>query len=154
MNQVINTQPLSPDYALTAEGLTALERDLAALRKKRAHVATGDAMRDEQLVLDTRIASLEEVLERAWVVHPASVENGVVAIGTTVAVRDLTTDETEQYRVVGKYEPLRQGELSAASAVGRALIGLRKGETVDVELPNGQVRRLEIVAADPRGFAD
>jgi transcription elongation factor GreA len=152
MNEAKHTEPPSPDYALTPEGLKALERDLATLRDKRAHVATGDVMREEQLLLDARIASLEDVLDRAWTVHPASVESGVVAIGTTVAVRDLTTDETERYRVVGKYEPLRPGELSAASAIGRALMGLRVGETVDVDLPNGRVRQLEVQAADPRGL--
>jgi transcription elongation factor GreA len=149
-----NTESLSPDYALTPEGLEALERDLTALREKRARVATGDVMREEQIMLDGRIASLEDVLDHAWVVHPASVERGVVAIGTTVALRDGTTGQTERYRVVGKYEPLRPGELSAASAIGRALLGRRAGESVDVDLPNGRVRRLEVLAADPHGVFD
>ena len=150
MDEAANTQAPSPDYALTAEGLKALERDLGTLREKRARGATGE----EQLRLDARIASLEEILDEAWVVDPASLETGVVAIGASVAVRDLHTGQDERYRVVGKHEPLRPGELSAASAVGRALIGLRAGETVDVALPNGRVRSLEVVAANPSGIAD
>src|SRR6185295_15860204 len=101
----------------------------------------------ERIVVAARIAALEEILDAAWVVDPAELAPGVVAIGTAVALRDMDLDQSERYRVVGKHEPLRPGELSAASAVGRALIGRRVGETVAVDLPSGRSRRLEVTSA-------
>src|SRR6188472_1698531 len=119
---------MSHDYALTPEGLAMLRAELTTLRDKRARLSEDHTPREEQFVLATRIATLEEILAEAWVIDPAKVEPGVVGIGTAVALRDLDSEQSERYRVVGKHEPLRPGELSAASAVGRALLGRRVGE--------------------------
>jgi transcription elongation GreA/GreB family factor len=155
MNPATDTQHQQPqDYALTPEGLASLRAELDTLREKRSRISDeGRMIREEQVVLESRIAVLEEILDEAWVVDPATLETDIVAIGVTVGLRDLDSHVSERYRVVGKHEPLRPGELSAASAVGRALIGSRVGENVTVDLPNGSVRRLEIISAEPRGSA-
>lgn len=138
-----------PEYALTREGLAALRRELATLRDKLARFADGLTSHEERIVAEARIATLEEILPAAWVVEPGEVEPGVVTIGTAVELRDVDSDQTEHYRVVGKHEPLRPGELSAASAVGRALVGRRVGQKVTVALPSGRSRRLEVISAEP-----
>jgi len=138
------------DYALTPEGLKQRKAELLTLRERRARVSDDGTIRDrEKVILEGRIATLEELLDEAWIVDHATIEPGVVAIGTHIELRDVDTSRSERYRVVGKHEPLRPGELSAASAVGRALLGRRVGETVSVDLPNGHARRFEVVSADP-----
>ena len=150
MNQATHTNRRSPDYALTPEGLDELQAELLTLRDKRARISEGGTIREEKVILEVRIATLEEIFDEAWIIEPSTLEPGVVEIGMHVALRDVETGATERYRVVGKHEPLRPAELSAASAVGRALVGRRVGETVSVDLPNGHARRLEVTSAEPR----
>ena len=145
---------LPPDYAFTPEGLDARQTELFRLRERRARSGEGEPLLEDELILDARIRSLERVLGRAWVVDPSTLERDVVAIGATVGLEDLDSQTYERYRVVGKHEPLRAGELSAASAIGKALLGRRSGETVAVELPNGSVRRFRVAVGEPtRGAA-
>jgi transcription elongation factor GreA len=144
----------SPDYALTPEGIDSLQDELGRLRAKRTRIDEDATIQEEEHMLDARIASLEEVLGNAWVVDPSMLEQDVVAIGTSVEVEDLDTGRRERYRVVGKHEPLRPGELSAASAIGDALLGRRSGDAVTVELPNRHVRRLQVVASEPTRGAE
>ena len=139
---------MNPEYVLTEPGLERLQAQLTQLRDRRGptqHQANGD----EDAALDARIATLEEVVARAWVVDPASLDAGVVQIGMLITVRDLDSGSRETYRVVGKHEPLRSGELSAASAVGRALLGRAVGEAVSVQLPTGAWQYLHIEACRP-----
>ena len=150
MNQATHTHQRSPDYALTPEGLDELQAELLTLREKRARISEGGTIREEKVILEVRIATLEEILDEAWIVDPSTLEPGVVSIGTHVGLRDVDDGRSERYRVVGKHEPLRPAELSAASAVGRALVGRRVGDTVSVDLPNGDARRLEVTSAEPR----
>ena len=150
MNQAAQINPRSPYYALTPEGLRELQTELCSLRGKREQTSGDGTLPEEQHVLETRIATLEEIVDQAWTVDPSALEPGVVAIGTDVEVRDVDSNRCERYRVVGKHEPLRAGELSAASAIGNAVVGRRVGETVSVDLPNGHARRLKVVSAASR----
>jgi transcription elongation factor GreA len=150
MNQAAQINPWSPDYALTPEGLGELQTELRALRVKRGQISGDGTLPEEQHVLETRIATLEEIVEQAWTIDPSALEPGVVAIGTHVELRDVDSNRSERYRVVGKHEPLRAGELSAASAIGNALVGRCVGETVSVDLPNGHARRLKVMVAEPQ----
>jgi transcription elongation GreA/GreB family factor len=150
MNQAAQINPWSPDYALTPEGLGELQAELRTLRGKRGQISGDGTLPEEQHVLETRIATLEEIVEQAWTIDPSALEPGVVAIGTHVELRDVDSNRSERYRVVGKHEPLRAGELSAASAIGNALVGRCVGETVSVDLPNGHARRLKVMVAEPQ----
>jgi len=150
-------------YALTADGAEALraqllrlrdtkEREIAhQLREARAFGEPGAndeylAIREEEVVLDARIASLEEILGQASVVDGAGLDPDVVAIGSTVTVEDPQDGSRHRYSVVGMHGQIRPGEVSAGSAIGRALLGRRPGETVVVALPRGRVRELRVVA--------
>ena len=74
MKQAPVTNQRSPDYALTLEGLEELRGELRALREKHARIAEDAAFRDECLVLETRIATLEEIFEEAWIFEPTTLE--------------------------------------------------------------------------------
>jgi transcription elongation factor GreA len=95
---------------------------------------------EEQALLERRIAILQERVEDADVVDPDAA-NGVLDIGERVRVRDLENDEEIQYELVGTFEadPLA-GRISAASPVGRALLGRRRGEVAIVDAPKGRWR--------------
>ena len=155
----------TPKYVLTAQRAEALRAELVRLREQKEREiseqlrearAFGDAadndeylaIREEELVLDARIASLEEILGRASVVDGGGLEPGVVAIGSTVTVADAGTKSIERYRIVGMHERHRAGDVSAGAPVGQALLGRHRGETTTVTLPNGRERRLRIVATE------
>jgi transcription elongation factor GreA len=96
--------------------------------------------REEQALLERRIAILQERIADAEVVDPDP-GNGVLDVGERVRVRDLENDEEIQYELVGSLEadPL-VGRISAASPLGRALLGRRSGEIAIVNAPKGRLR--------------
>jgi transcription elongation factor GreA len=152
-----------PSVLLTPAGRDAIQRELEELRARRDRRLASDlravretagvderdeelwAAHEEERVTDARIARLEEVLEHATIVDDGP--GGVVAIGSRVRVAD-ERDETVEYELVGSHQASGRGVVSAGSPVGQALLGRGPGERVAIELPNGRVRELRIVAVD------
>ncbi len=99
-----------------------------------------DSAKNEQADLEERIHYLEEMLRRAKIVQDEDVKGDVVNVGLKVKVKDLKTGETEEFAIVGATEsdPFI-GKISNESAVGKALIGHKKGDEVTIEIPNGIV---------------
>jgi transcription elongation factor GreA len=146
------------DVLLTPEGLEKLKDELQALRtEKRREVAERiaharefgdisenseyDDAKNEQAMLEQKIAQLEERLNRARVIDKKDVPKGVVAVGTRVRLRDLDAKQTVEYVIVGSAEANpREQKLSNESPVGRAIIGKKKGETVEVAAPRGSLK--------------
>ena len=91
-------------------------------------------------MLERRIAMLQERIPDADVVDPDA-GNGVLDVGERARVRDLENDEEIQYELVGSLEadPLA-GRISAASPLGRALLGRWGGEVAIVDAPKGRLR--------------
>lgn len=151
---------------LTEAGLRARERELDQLRAaKRDDIARrlrdargfGEpggndeylATREDETVLDARIATLETMLARASVVRDRGARPGVVSVGSVVTVDDVGSGAGARYRLVGSHEIEAPGDVSIGSPVGQALLGRRASETVVVELPDGRARRLRIVSVAP-----
>jgi transcription elongation factor GreA len=148
------------DILVTREGLDRLNAELGRLRAERHSLAERitralehggafpengeyNAVRHEQELLDRRIAVLERRLHAAELVEPET--DGEVDIGEVVRVRDLTSKEMIEYRIVGTGEgDPAAGDVSHESPVGAALLGRRVGQTVDVAVPDGVVR-LQVV---------
>jgi transcription elongation factor GreA len=147
----------------TAEGLTSLEAELAALegdgrREIAERIKTarewGDLKenseyhdaKNEQAHLETKIARLREKIASAVIVQdtPAAA-TGLVGFGCTVVVRDQ--DGVEQtWQIVSSHDASpREGRLSAESPVAIALLGCAPGDQVAVTLPKGQ-RTLTVVS--------
>jgi transcription elongation factor GreA len=103
---------------------------------------------EEQERLERRIARLETHLAVARIVDGAC-RDGAAAIGTSVRLRNLVEPELLDYELVGSVEadPSR-GKISGESPVGRALLGQRAGDVVEVETPRG-LARFEVVAVSP-----
>jgi transcription elongation factor GreA len=109
-----------------------------------------DDAKNEQAMLEHRIATLEERLANARVIEAADVPSDVVGIGTRVRLKDLDANETIEYTIVGSAEadPAEQ-RLSNESPVGKAILGKKKGEVVEVAAPRGSLKYkiMEIKAA-------
>lgn len=104
-----------------------------------------DAAKNEQANNMIAIATLEEELEHVKIVDEAMLSSGCVNVGTTVTFVNKTSGRESTFRVVGSGESdPRNGSISSESAIGAALIGHKKGETVEVHTPGGIVN-LEII---------
>jgi len=103
--------------------------------------------REEQELLERRIAILEERLAAADVVEPDP-SNETLELGERVRLRDLDSRRTVEYVLVGSHEvdPTR-GRISAVSPLGQAVLGARRGDVVTVEAPSGR-RRYRVLAIE------
>jgi transcription elongation factor GreA len=100
-----------------------------------------DDAKNEQAMLEHRIATLEERLASARVVNKKEIPTGVVAVGTKVRLRDVDAGETIEYHIVGSAEANpAEHKLSNESPVGKAIMGHKKGETVEVAAPRGSLK--------------
>lgn len=150
------------DVILTREGLEQLEEELENLRSvKRTEVkerlkeaiALGDLSenseyddaKNEQAFMEGRILELEKMIRNAKVIEDDVQQEGVISVGSLVKVKDIEFDEINEYRLVGTVEadPMNN-RISNESPVGRALLGHRVGEVIDVEVPAGIIK-LEIL---------
>ena len=145
-------------YFVTEEGLAALEKELEYLKTvRRKEVAEKikvalsfgdlsenseyDEAKNDQAMVEARIADLEVMLKRAGVIDESELNNETVHIGSKIEV-ELTSPTGVQsrrdYKIVGSNEAdPRNGKVSDESAVGKALVGARVGETIEVETPAG-----------------
>lgn len=108
-----------------------------------------DAAKNEQAMLEARIAQLEEKLRDATIVDEKNLDNDVVQVGTTVHLKDQKTSKSVKYKIVGSSEadPLG-GKLSNESPIGKALMGHKRNDIVKVPVPRGPQRQLKITKID------
>ena len=155
------------DVILTPEGYEQLKSELDRLRtEKRREIAERiaaarefgdiaenaeyDDAKNEQAMLEHKIAQLEERLSNARVIQKRDVDLSVVSIGAKVKLRDVDAKRTDEYFIVGSAEANpAEHKLSNESPVGKAIIGKKKGETVEVSAPRGSLKYkiLDIKAA-------
>lgn len=143
---------------LTPEGLRKLEEELEHLKTvKRKEVAErikqskefGDLSenaeyedaKNEQAFVEGRVLQLEQMLRSAKVIDNHDAPADQVTVGSTVRLKDLSSGEELAYMIVGSPEAdPDQDRISNESPVGRALLGRRKGEVVEVIAPAGKTR--------------
>lgn len=105
-----------------------------------------DAARDEQRKLETEIEMLEETLRVAKIVDVSTVKKDKVSVGSKVTLLDIEFDEEEEYSIVGSLESNpNAGLISNESPIGKAIMGKKKGDIVEVETPAGKIE-MKIVA--------
>lgn len=148
---------------LTEEGLAKLEDELQDLKViKRKEVAAKikeareqgdlsenaeyDAAKDEQRDIEIRIEEIEKILKNAEIVTNEDVDANAINIGSTVRIKDLEFNEEMEYKIVGSTEADVLGnKISNESPVGIALIGSKAGDTIEVETPNGEIVKYQII---------
>ena len=159
------TPLMQKDVILTPEGLQKLKDEIEELSTvKRREVAERikearefgdisenseyDDAKNEQAMLETRIASLEDKLRAAQVIDASSLSSDIVRVGSVVDVKDEDNNKNQTYTIVGSTEAdPGNRRLSNESPVGKALIGHKKGDVVSVPAPKGE-RKLKIVKID------
>jgi transcription elongation factor GreA len=157
---------MQKDVILTPEGLEKLKREIEHLStEKRREVAQRikearefgditenseyDDAKNEQAMLESRIATLEDKLRSASVIDQSELNSEVVRVGSVVTVSDEKRGSSQTYSIVGSTEAdPSENKLSNESPVGKALLGHKHDDTVSVSLPNGNVRKLTIVKID------
>jgi transcription elongation factor GreA len=156
---------MQKDVLLTPEGLEKLKQEIEELSTvKRREVAERirearefgdisenseyDDAKNEQAMLESRIASLEDKLRSARVIEASELDGDVVRVGSLVSITD-DKGKDAQYTIVGSTESdPKQNRLSNESPVGKALVGKKKGDTAKVQLPSGKTRELKITAIE------
>ncbi|MGN0465926.1 MAG: transcription elongation factor GreA [Lachnospiraceae bacterium] len=136
---------------LTYTGLKELEDELQELKVVRrreiaqkikeareqgdlSENAEYDAAKDEQRDIEARIEEIEKILRNVEVIDEDDVDLDTISIGVTVSLFDMEYDEEITYRLVGSTEAnILENKISNESPIGRALIGRKIGEMVDVE---------------------
>jgi transcription elongation factor GreA len=109
-----------------------------------------DDAKNEQALLEHRIAMLEERLLSARVISKKEIAKDIVSIGSKVRLRDIEQNKTFEYYIVGSAEANpSENRVSNESPVGKAILGKKKGEVVEVAAPRGsfKFKILEIKAA-------
>jgi transcription elongation factor GreA len=115
-------------------------REAAASEADLSASADYQAAREEQARLEGRIARLAQRLAAIQIAE-SDAGNGLLDLGERVRLRNLDTGARVEYEVVGTFETdLSAGRISAASPLGRALLGRRRGQTVLVDTPSGPLR--------------
>ena len=153
---------MARETLITPEGLEKLKEELDFLQSdKRREVADrikaarefGDIMenseyddaKNEQAMLEQRIAQLQDKLRRAAVIDKRQVDTEQVAVGAVVHVKDQKSGKSQKFQIVGSAEadPGEQ-KLSNESPIGKALVGSKKNEVVTVETPRGPKKKLKV----------
>lgn len=147
---------------LTPKGFVALEAELKrrqqedrpriilAIQEARAHGdlsenAEYSAAKEAQAHNEGRVAELESLISRAEVIDAAKLSGETVKFGATVTLIDETTDLEKIYTIVGDPEAdVKSGKVSISSPVARALIGKKRGDSVEVNTPGG-ARSYEVI---------
>ena len=142
-------------FPITAEGhiklfaefqrLQQVERPriIQAIAEARGHGDLSEnaeyhAAKEAQSLNEGRIAELEDKLQRAEVIDVSKLSGSTVKFGATVTLVDEDTDEEKVLQLVGESEAdVKSGRISITSPTARALIGKKKGDTVEVNTPGG-----------------
>jgi transcription elongation factor GreA len=116
---------------------------IQAIAEARAHGDLSEnaeyhAAKERQGWIEGQILELEDKFSRAEVIDVAKLAGDTVKFGATVTLIDEESDQKKTWQIVGDYEAdVKSGKISISSPIARALIGKRKGDTVEVAAPGG-----------------
>ncbi|WP_070120764.1 transcription elongation factor GreA [Bacillus marinisedimentorum] len=144
-------------YYMTEEGKAKLENELEYMKTEkrkevveRIKIARGfgdlsenseyDAAKDEQAFVESRIASLENMIRNAVIIENDQAASDTVVLGKTVRFQELPDGDEEEYQIVGSAEadPF-EGKISNDSPMAKSLLSRRVGEQVAVQTPGGEI---------------
>ena len=142
------------EVILTQEGFENIEKELEYLRtEKRAEIAERikialgfgdlsenseyDEAKGAQAENENKIVELENKIRHAKIIDESEIDTKTVQVGNTVKLYDLEFDEEVSYTIVGSTEvDLAQSKISNESPLGKALLGSKKKQIIDVQAPS------------------
>ncbi len=123
----------------TKRGVIAAIIDEARAQGDLKENAEYHAAKDEQGLMEARIAELTDVVGRAQVVDPATLAHVRISFGSTIQLTDQNTDEEMTYTIVGRQESNPgKGLISIQSPMAKVLLGKEEGDEVTIVLPSGK----------------
>ncbi len=143
-------------FPITAAGYARLEAELkqrksvdrpeviAAISEARAHGdlkenAEYHAAKEKQSFIEGRIKELEAVISRANVIDVKSLQSDTIKFGATIKLIDEDSEEENSYQIVGEHEAdINMRLISITAPIARALIGKKKGDSIEVKTPKGE----------------
>ncbi len=149
---MFNTEWLTPEgfekLRAELEELKNVKRPEMAkiLKRARAHGdfrenAEFDSAKHQQMLLENRIATIEEKLARARIHEPGQTGDGKAYLGSRVKLKDLARGDQFEYKLVSAEEAdVKEGKISVSSPVGRSLLGLKTGDVAEIKVPAGTLR--------------
>ena len=144
-------------HYVTQEGLDRLRDELAAMIAQRPVIskqiaeardkgdlsenAEYDAAREAQGMLELKISKQQDIIANARVIDESKINTEQVQMLNKVKLKNLNNNSTVEYTLVGESEAnFKEGKLAAATPIGKALIGRRKGDIVEVKVPSGIIK--------------
>ena len=140
---------------LTSEGLHKIEQELEQLKtvrrkevseKIKVALSFGDLSenseydeaKNEQAMVESRINEIEQMMKNVSVLDEEGISTESVSVGSKITVKRLSNGKVDTYKIVGSTEaaPLEK-KISDESPVGKAMLGHKAGEKVEVETPSG-----------------
>jgi transcription elongation factor GreA len=149
---------MSKVHYLTAEGLEKIKAELAhmisverpAISKQIGEArdkgdlsenAEYDAAREAQGMLELKISQLQDLVANARVIDESKINTDHIQMLNKVKIKNLATKAIMEFTLVGESEAnIKEGKLAAATPIGKALIGKKKGEIVEVQAPGGMIK--------------
>ncbi len=156
------------EVLLTQEGYDNIEKELDYLKttkrseiSERIKVALGfgdlsenseyDEAKNAQAENEIKIADLENKLRYAKIINESEIDTKTVQVGNKVRIQDLEFNEEFEYTIVGSTEvDLSQNRISNESPIGKALLGAKKDETVEVQLPDNEIAKYKVLSIEKK----
>ena len=137
---------------MKGEGRSEIARAIADAREKGdlKENAEYDAAKEAQGLHEAKVAQLENALATARVLDTREIDTSKVSILSTVQLHNMTTKKHVTYQIVSEQEAdLKTGKISVTSPIGKALLGKKKGESVEVAVPSGTLKlKVEKISLD------
>ncbi len=142
---------------LTKEGYNKLKAELDQLRAVERPAAANaiaeardkgdlsenaeyDAAKEAQQLLEMRIQNMERTLSNARIIDESRIDTSKIQILNKVKLKNITTGKDVEYTIVSEKEAnLREGKIAIGTPIAKALLGHKKGDRVDVQVPAGTV---------------
>lgn len=156
------------EVLLTQEGYDNIEKELEYLKttkrseiSERIKVALGfgdlsenseyDEAKNAQAENEIKIADLENKLRYAKIINESEIDTKTVQVGNKVKIKDMDFDEEFEYTIVGSTEvDLSQNRISNESPIGKALLGSKKNQIVEVQLPDDEIAKYKVLSIEKK----
>ena len=157
---------MANEIVMTKEGYDDLVKELNELKTTRRaeisekiRVARGfgdlsenseyDEAKNEQAIVEARILTLENQLKNVKIIEKSDTVKGTVSLGSFVTIRDVEFGDEMTYRIISTVESSNDmSTITDESPVGKALLGHKAGETVEVTIPSGAQIEYQIIKVE------